>query len=102
MAMIRNVSGEPRDVPWEGKTVDDGEVLTVPVEDVWAYTQQDIWEPADDVAQAAHDEAGARRPRGNATREEWLRWVVAKGLAAEGDVEDLTRDQLRDTYGQEG
>lgn len=103
MAMIRNVSGEARAVPWEGRIVDDGEVLAVPVEDVWAYTQQaGVWEPADEAAQAVHDEAGTSRPRGNASREEWVRWVVAKGLAAEQDLENLTRDELRDTYGQEG
>lgn len=108
MPQIRNVSSESRDVPWEGRTVPAGEVLTVPDADVYAYTQQDgLWEPADEAAQSAHDRAVAvlerpDRPRGNASREEWMAYVVQHNLATEGDITDLSRDELRDTYGQEG
>lgn len=116
MPLIRNVSGEARDVPALGRLVGDGEVLAVPSGDVYAYTvQAGTWEPADDQAQGEHDRDAhveavvtevldpstpAAHPAGNDTRDVWAAFAIAKG-ASEADVHDLTRDQLRETYGTE-
>lgn len=55
---IKNVSGEDRSVPWlGGRLVVDEQEVTVPKGTVFAYTQQEkTWAPADDEAQAEHDE----------------------------------------------
>lgn len=118
---IRNVSGESRSIGHAGgRLVLKGATLDVPLEEVYGYTQQDsIWEPADADAQSAHDEAHAdyqrrlaedlgladpepEQPAGNASRDDWAGYVLAAGLATEDDLEGLNRDQIRDTYKQEG
>ncbi|GAA4358417.1 hypothetical protein [Angustibacter luteus] len=99
MAQIRNVSGQDLDVPWEDRVVPAGEVLELDERDVWSYTQQEgVWEPADEAAQTEHDNRGLRRPRGGDTREAWVAWVVGTGQAAEDELEDLGRDQIRDLF----
>ena len=115
MSKIRNVSGQDLSVPWLGdRLVVAGQVVDVPAEDVYAYTQQAGWDPADDEAQTLHA-AGeehaeeieavvsgeAEEPSGNASREEWATYVVAKGLATEEQLEGLNRNQIRDTYAAE-
>ena len=113
MAKVKNISGEDRIV--QGRLVLAGAVLEVPADEVWSYTcQEPNWAPADDKAQAIHDDVYAThhaveealgedgRPAGNAKREVWAEWVLAAGLATEDDITDMSRDQLRDTYGQEG
>lgn len=121
MAKIRNASGEDRTLSAAagGRLVLAGAVIDVPDEDVYGYTQQSIWEPVDDDAQAAHDEAHAAyeaalrvdlglpepaqdQPAGNASREEWAAFVVTAGLASEDEISGLGRDEIRDTYKQEG
>lgn len=55
---IKNTSGLDLIVPWlGGRLVMAGQVVDVPEGDVWAYTQQSGWAPADDEAQAVHDAA---------------------------------------------
>lgn len=113
MARIKNVSGEDRITG--GRLVLAGAVLEVADEDVWSYTQQESnWAPADAEATAIHDDAYAthhvveealaegERPPGNASRDVWATYVLTAGLATEDEITDLTRDDLRDTYGQEG
>lgn len=55
---IKNTSGEDLLVPWlGGRLVIAGAVVEVPADTVTAYTQQEsTWAPADDEAQALHDE----------------------------------------------
>lgn len=116
MAKIKNVSGSDRiaGAPL-GRLVLAGADLEVPASEVYTYTcQEPNWAPADDEARAAHDEADAianaveealdedRHPAGNASRDVWAEYVLAAELAAEDDIKDMSRDQLRDTYGQEG
>lgn len=61
---IKNTSGEDRLVPWLNRLVMAGQVVEVPAEDVWAYTQQSgAWEPADDEAQAEHDKHSPEKPK---------------------------------------
>ncbi|MCF6376900.1 hypothetical protein L2K70_04730 [Nocardioides KLBMP 9356] len=113
MAKVKNVSGEDRIV--QGRLVLAGALLEVPADEVWSYTiQEPNWAPGDDEARTAHDEAYATahaveeaieenaRPAGNASRDVWAAWVVATERATEDDITDMSRDQLRDTYGQEG
>lgn len=68
-AKIKNVSGEDLLVPWLGdRLVLDGQAIEVPVDQVYAFTQQDgTWEAYDNAAKKAHkaesesaDEARAR------------------------------------------
>lgn len=113
MAKVKNISGVDRIV--QGRLVLAGMVLEVPADEVWSYTCQETnWAPADDEATEVHDAAYAthhaveealeddERPAGNASREVWAAYVVAAGLATEDDITDMSRDQLRDTYGREG
>ncbi|WP_374457713.1 hypothetical protein [Nocardioides sp.] len=101
---VKNVSGEARIT--DGRLVLPG--ADIEVEDVYAYTcQEPNWAPADDEAKAAHEAALAAleeptKPPGNASREAWAEYVLAAELATEDDIKDMSRDQLRDTYGQEG
>jgi hypothetical protein len=110
MAKIRNTTGEDRILPWLGdRLVLDGQVVDVPAEDVYAYTQQEGWAPVDEDAQAIHDEAAERDalvadalvtdelPAGNAKLAEWQAYATAHGV----DVEGLTRDQIRDHFNTE-
>lgn len=58
MAKIKNVSGVDLVVPWLGdRLVLAGQVVEVPDGDVYAYTQQESWDPADAAAKKAHDKA---------------------------------------------
>ena len=114
MAKVKNVSGEDRIV--QGRLVLAGAVLEVPADEVWSYTcQEPNWAPADDEAQAVHDDAYAtahavevaleenERPAGNASRDVWAAWVLATHSdVTEDDITDMSRDELRDTYSQEG
>lgn len=62
MPKIRNVSGEDRIVPaLGGRLVVAGQVVDVPADEVFGFTQQSIWEAADADAQAVHDDADAAR-----------------------------------------
>lgn len=111
MPQIKNVSGDDLVVPWlGGRLVLAGQVVDVDEGDVYAFTcQEPNWAPADDAAQAEHDAAEAEanpepveKPAGNASRDLWAAYVVAAGLATEEQIADMSRDQLRDTYGSEG
>lgn len=55
---IKNVSGTDLTVPWlRNRLVVDEQEVPVPEGTVFAYTQQEAtWVPADDEAQAEHDE----------------------------------------------
>jgi hypothetical protein len=117
MAKIRNASGEDRLVPWLGdRLVLAGQVVDVPDDDVYAFTQQTAWSPADPAATEAHDTAEAERapieeaieerehgrnepPARNAARQAWAAWALARNLATEEQLANLTRDQIRDEYG---
>lgn len=61
MAKIKNVSGNDLIVPsLGGRLVLAGQVVEVPDEDVYAFTQQyPNWQPADKPAQTVHDKAEA-------------------------------------------
>lgn len=60
MAKIKNETGEDRILPWLGdRLVLAGQVVEVSDDDVYAYTQQDGWKPADDAAKKAHKAAVA-------------------------------------------
>jgi hypothetical protein len=52
VAKIRNVSGEPRIVPWlGGRTVDDDEVVEIPDGHWDNYVcQSAVWEPVEEPA----------------------------------------------------
>lgn len=114
---IKNVSGEDLLVPWlGGRLVSKGQVVEVREDEVYAFTQQTNWEPADDEAQAAHDEGQERyaplaealteppeRPAGNATRDEWAAYAVAAGYVPDlAALDGIGRDEIRDTYTTEG
>ena len=113
MAQIQNISGEARDVPGLGLIVEAGQIVDVPDDDVYAYTQQaGMWAPIGD-AQGIHDAqveayeqlAAAEAttnptpPARNASREEWATYVIAADLANPEDLEGLGRNEIRDTYG---
>lgn len=123
MAKVQNVSGSDRIVG--ERLVVEGATLECERHEVWSYTCSGIdaageqvappvWAPFDDEAKAVHEaevaalvEAAAEppelaKPAGNAAREVWAEYVIAAGLAVEDDITDMSRDQLRDTYGQEG
>lgn len=59
MAKIRNTSGDNRNLGIEHGTrlVLAGAVIEVKAEEVYGFTQQSIWEPADDAAKKAHKKA---------------------------------------------
>ena len=70
---IKNTSGEDRLVSWlGGRMVLAGQVVDVPEADVYSYTQQSIWEPADAAAKAVHKNAldGTSRDEDNDAPEE--------------------------------
>lgn len=55
MPDIRNTSGVSRSVPWLGRLVLDEQTVSVPAEQVTAFTQQlETWAPADAEAEALH------------------------------------------------
>jgi hypothetical protein len=70
VAKVKNIEDEAHTVPaLGGRLVLPGQVVEVPVEDVYGYTQQaDRWEPHDAAAKKVHKQA-ARRPRGCRGRE---------------------------------
>lgn len=105
MAKIKNISGEDRFVPWlGGRLVVAGAVIEVPDDESWAYTEQETnWAPVDTGAQKIHDagvaaQKPAAEPAGNASREAWAAYVVTTGLATNAEIEDKSRDEIRDTY----
>lgn len=55
---VKNISGEDLVVGWlGGRLVVAGQVVEVPLDDVWSYTQQaEVWEPYDAAAKKAHKE----------------------------------------------
>jgi hypothetical protein len=57
-AKVKNVSGEDLTVAWlNNRLVLAGQAVEVPVEDVFAYTQQaETWEPYDNAAKKVHKE----------------------------------------------
>ena len=58
MAKIKNQSGDDLILPWLGdRLVLAGQVVEVPDDDVYAYTQQSCWDPSDKDAKAIHGEA---------------------------------------------
>lgn len=113
MAQIRNTSGGDLFVPPLGdRLVMAGQVVEVPDADVYGFTQQDAWDAVDEAAKAAHDEAttayaavteqvatGPQEPARSASRAAWEAYVLAATLATPDEIADLTRDELRDTYG---
>jgi hypothetical protein len=113
MGRIRNVSGERLEVPAMGaRVILPNQVVEVSDDDVYSYTQQTTtWAPADVDTTTLHDEDEARyvrlleqtddpvAPSGNASRDEWVTYVVAARLASEGELEGLGRDAIRDQYG---
>lgn len=57
MPLIRNISGEDRQVPWLGRVVFDEQTVEVPADQVCNFTQQESnWAPADGHAEALHAE----------------------------------------------
>lgn len=118
MAKIKNVSGETRRlaVSAGGRLVLDGQVIVVKPEQVYGYTQQSIWEPVDDEAKQAHEDAHqayldaiaeelrpvGEQPAAEAPREAWVGYVVGRGLATAEELAELSRDEIRDQYKQEG
>lgn len=62
-AKVKYIEDEAHTVPWlGGRLVLPGQVVEVPVEDVYAYTQQaDRWEPYDAAAKKAHKQATEAR-----------------------------------------
>ena len=48
-------------------------------------------------AEAPNKTSSGNAPRGNASREAWLRYAVANG-ASEEDLKDRSRNEIRDTY----
>lgn len=121
MAKIKNVSGEDLVVPvLGGRLVQAGQVIEVPDELVYSFTQQEPnWRPDGDAAETAHEEghraylerAGlveteggeevpvTEEPAGNASREEWAAYAVGAGLATPEELDGKGRDEIRDTYG---
>lgn len=122
MGNVRNVSDEDR-FPAElgGRLVMPGQVVEVPDDSVYGYTCQDAWDAADKATQAIADKQEAanaeantpatpepsaepdseqddEQPSGNASRDDWAAWVIAKGLATEEDLEGRGRDEIRDQY----
>jgi hypothetical protein len=61
MAKVKNISGGDLTVPWlGGRLVLAGQVVEVPDDDTYAYTQQtSTWEPNDAKAKSAHKAAEA-------------------------------------------
>lgn len=53
MARIRQPYDERRHVPWLGRDVDPGEVVTVPDGDLASYLEAG-WQPADEPTAEAH------------------------------------------------
>jgi hypothetical protein len=123
VAKVKNISGEPRIVPaLGGRMVLPGQEVEVAEDVVYAFTcQTSTRAPVGSEAQAAHDEGDEQYrerledevgpeavvildpPAGNASRDTWAEWAVAAGLATPDDVADLSRDDIRTTYGpQEG
>lgn len=52
---IKNESGEARTIHGvNGRFVPKGAVIEVPIDEVYNYTQQEIWSPADPAAKKAH------------------------------------------------
>lgn len=102
MAKIKNVSGEARLCPTlGGRLVEVGQVVDVPADDVYGFTCQTAWEPADDDAQAVHSAASPTvpaTPSGNAPREAWADWVIERGLADEAALDGMSRNEIRDTF----
>lgn len=57
---IKNVSGEARTLGGPaGRFVPKGAAIDVPLDEVYLYTQQEIWDPADAAAKKAHAEGHA-------------------------------------------
>lgn len=116
MPKVKNVSGEDVVVPSLGsRLVLAGQVVDVPAEDVYSYTQTSLWDAADTAAERAHKAAHEdyqRRagfeptpdevpepPAKSASREEWAAYVIGSGHATAEQIDGLGRDELRDTYG---
>lgn len=113
MATIKNKTGEDRLLPWLGdRLVLAGQVVDVPDDDVYAYTQQEGWEPVDEAARTRHEHAHAadeatakvlaghmQQPAGNAAKGEWLAWVVGSSRAPASAAARMSRDELREAYG---
>ena len=64
------------------------------------------WEAAlaeQDKGTEASPDASAtpEQPKGNASRDEWVDHALATG-ASEGDVEGLSRNELREQFGKDG
>lgn len=100
MAVIRNIAGEDRDIPVAGGTVKDGATFEVDDDTFHHYAfPESIYE----VVEAPKSKPPAtpdEPPAKSATKAEWAGYAVARG-ADPAAVEDLTKDQLIDQYGQE-
>ena len=107
MPKIKNVTGEDRTLPWlNDRLVLAGQEIEVSDADVYSYTQQVGWDPADDDAEAITDKlaktdakvaearASNEKPPGNASREDWAAYAVSKGV----DPAARTRDEIRDLF----
>ena len=124
MAKIRNISGEARVVPSLGdRLVLPNQVVEVLDDDAYGFTQQTtVWAAADTATEELSESAEAEyqerleeslrppqppeevvlhQPAGNASREEWVAYVTAAGLATADDLGDMGRDAIRGTYGND-
>ena len=112
MPKIKNATGEDRILPWlHDRLVLAGQVVEVNADDVYAYTCQVGWEPADDEAKGLTDAAAkvdeevaavisgeVGEPAGNASRDEWVAYVTGTSKATPNELDGLSRDEIRDTY----
>lgn len=78
MAQIRNVSGQPLDIPGIGE-VDNDQVFDVPDADVYSYTASANFEPVDATADQ-HHAAGAAEEAAAVEAER-----LARGIPAEDE-----------------
>lgn len=90
MAKIKNVSGDNRTLSAAagGQLVLKKATVDVPDDEVYNYTQQDIWEPYDDAAQAAHEAGEAAYAERLAAHEVEHRALLGIPAGEELDDED--------------
>lgn len=115
MAQIKNVSGVDKNDAWSGRFVLPGQVIPVSDDHVWAYLapwaegQEGVtWAPGDPETQDLIDAEYEKRnptedaePKGSASRDEWVAFVLSAGLATAEELADMKRDEIRDTYKKE-
>lgn len=88
MAKIRNAFGEHRTLSAAagGRLVLKDAVIEVKPEEVYGYTQQAGWEPVDDEAQTAHDEAHEAYTAHDEAHEAYVEAIAAEYPPAPDEV----------------